>query len=632
VDATQAVKEDTPVLLAKALSLLLALLMLLAAASISLAAGQAGDGRTVIDNERGGYFQRPYNGDWHGLGADFGLRQDSYNYDAMDPEAVKGIHGRLQHFEQLAEINYSWFPSDLLRAYEADEVAYGRPPIWVTATYQGKKRKVLFEWHVTGGWGETQAVNIRDDRFIKFFIKQYCRGVLMNPRRPGWYVGLDNASFIYDLYGVLDDNGKFAGGGLTWDQPFPQSDQEWLDSAKYIFRRVREWAPDVRLVCNEGSQSDERQYEELFRDVPGVILEGFLDRAPWYRGQFYRQLFHRLTGPDVGKIQNFQLNCHGGDMGDQDMDQRLRSGYCAYLIMRGPNAFFGPIGPDGEVDPATYAAMKNALGKPTGSAQSAPEAGKTEEFRVYWREVEGGMAYVNMTGAEKTIQLPSGVWYDRAGTRVTSITLRDYEGDYVTRERGARVAWPTINPRRGEVVSGPITVVLTTEPWSYGATIHYTTDGSEPTESSPIYTGPFEISRTCVVRAKAFKPGLLPSFTASAAYAITDRVPTVYFHLAADEGSAFLDDYPLVALSNPSSASVRVSYAVTGGTAIRADAGVQLRGELYFPPGERYRFIHLPISVARPVEEKQTIVVTLSSPIGAALGEQTTYTYTILAD
>jgi hypothetical protein len=75
-----------------------------------------------------------------------------------------------------------------------------------------------------------------------------------------------------------------------------------------------------------------------------------------------------------------------------------------------------------------------------------------------------------------------------------------------------------------------------------------------------------------------------------------------------------------------------VSYAVTGGTAVKPDAGVQLRGELYFPPGERYRFIHLPIAVARPVRENQTIVLTLSDPIGAALGQQSAYTYTILAD
>ncbi len=58
----------------------------------------------------------------------------------------------------------------------------------------------------------------------------------------------------------------------------------------------------------------------------------------------------------------------------------------------------------------------------------------------------------------------------------------------------------------------PATVTLscTTE----GAPIHYTTDESEPTESSPLYRGPIAISKACTVKAKAFGQGLKPSPTA----------------------------------------------------------------------------------------------------------------------
>ena len=44
-----------------------------------------------------------------------------------------------------------------------------------------------------------------------------------------------------------------------------------------------------------------------------------------------------------------------------------------------------------------------------------------------------------------------------------------------------------------------------------GAAIHYTLDGSEPTEASPLYEGPFRIAESCAIRARAFQDGLPPS-------------------------------------------------------------------------------------------------------------------------
>lgn len=50
------------------------------------------------------------------------------------------------------------------------------------------------------------------------------------------------------------------------------------------------------------------------------------------------------------------------------------------------------------------------------------------------------------------------------------------------------------------------------------ATIHYTLDGSEPTEASPVYTGLLTIQENTPVRAKAFGGGLLSSDVATATY------------------------------------------------------------------------------------------------------------------
>ena len=52
-------------------------------------------------------------------------------------------------------------------------------------------------------------------------------------------------------------------------------------------------------------------------------------------------------------------------------------------------------------------------------------------------------------------------------------------------------------------------IVMTTG--TEGARIHYTTDGSEPTEESELYTGPVFISQNCTFRARAFADGLFES-------------------------------------------------------------------------------------------------------------------------
>ena len=44
------------------------------------------------------------------------------------------------------------------------------------------------------------------------------------------------------------------------------------------------------------------------------------------------------------------------------------------------------------------------------------------------------------------------------------------------------------------------------------AEIHYTTDGSEPTKKSSVFKSPFIINKTCTVKAKAFKKGMVESF------------------------------------------------------------------------------------------------------------------------
>ncbi len=79
------------------------------------------------------------------------------------------------------------------------------------------------------------------------------------------------------------------------------------------------------------------------------------------------------------------------------------------------------------------------------------------------------------------------------------------------------VATPQAFPIGG-LYASPMTLTLASE--TADATIHYTTDGSEPTESSPIYNGAIFISASQVIRAKAFKNGANASEIVTNSYLI----------------------------------------------------------------------------------------------------------------
>ena len=53
------------------------------------------------------------------------------------------------------------------------------------------------------------------------------------------------------------------------------------------------------------------------------------------------------------------------------------------------------------------------------------------------------------------------------------------------------------------------------------ATVRYTTDGSDPTQASALYTGPIEVEKTTTIRARAFRDGVEPSQVVSQTYLIS---------------------------------------------------------------------------------------------------------------
>ena len=83
-----------------------------------------------------------------------------------------------------------------------------------------------------------------------------------------------------------------------------------------------------------------------------------------------------------------------------------------------------------------------------------------------------------------------------------------------------QVATPTFSPAAG-TYAGSVTVTISDA--RRGATIHYTTDGSTPTTSSPVYTGPITLTQTTTIRAMATASGMANSAVASATYTIQQR-------------------------------------------------------------------------------------------------------------
>ena len=80
------------------------------------------------------------------------------------------------------------------------------------------------------------------------------------------------------------------------------------------------------------------------------------------------------------------------------------------------------------------------------------------------------------------------------------------------------VATPTFSKDTG-TYQGPLTVSINCA--TEGATIRYTTDGTDPTQSSQIYFTPLNIVQNTTIKAKAWKNDYQTSATASATYTVT---------------------------------------------------------------------------------------------------------------
>lgn len=134
----------------------------------------------------------------------------------------------------------------------------------------------------------------------------------------------------------------------------------------------------------------------------------------------------------------------------------------------------------------------------------------------------GATIYYTQDGSDPTEQSPiySG---PLTITRTTTVKARAFgaaftPSDIATATITLKLAKPNITPPDGsQFTTSPVNVTITMPPGApSGVTIRYTLDGSEPTAQSLFYSGPFNITETKTVKARAFKDGFLASDVATA--------------------------------------------------------------------------------------------------------------------
>jgi 6-phosphogluconolactonase (cycloisomerase 2 family) len=150
--------------------------------------------------------------------------------------------------------------------------------------------------------------------------------------------------------------------------------------------------------------------------------------------------------------------------------------------------------------------------------------------------------------------------------------------DLVDGAKADRVVLPSFNPPPG-TYNPPRSVTIGSTP---GAVIHYTTDGSTPTSSSPEYKDPIAlggIGTTMTIKAFAEKSGMTDSDVAVAAFAVVSAVPLPVPVFNPDGGRLG----HLVMVSITCAAGATIAYTVDGSTPAVA-AGVIIHGTKYTGP------------------------------------------------
>jgi hypothetical protein len=390
--------------------------------------------------EYGSIFAKPDGFPYSDFGAYIGA---SYYSTNLNPDAIKGHYSRFHHFAP--SDSAIGFPYAALRQYEAQQVAAGKPPIFITATYEGKRRPVIDRGSLkldssnrptSSSYNWVYPVNVRDQRFINFWITKYARPVVLAPMAHlgNAWVYVDGCTLTYPTYGVLDNNNRFV-AGVKWDEPFPQSGNDFQAAASTFFNAVKQQAPDINLMVDIGALSDPTQFQTVYANVPGALQE---DLYGWHSNPTTWMVNHwyATTIPWVSWYgAQGRIAVLGAFLPSNYESGPLLASFALYELLKGPNFFFAPrVG--GTAIPLTAGWMdwNTKLGNPVSAFQSTQQPGKAAGNRLFWRHYTNGYVYLNWTGVTQTVTLPAGTtWLDPNHNHVTKLTIPTWTGSFVNR-------------------------------------------------------------------------------------------------------------------------------------------------------------------------------------------------------
>jgi hypothetical protein len=398
--------------------------------------GTAPQHRTVIGSEVGSIFQNPGGiFPYSDYGAFVGEPAEP-----LPDQAINCVYGQVFQFapgKTYGEPIRKFY--EALRKYDDSQIAQGQAPIFVTATYQGIPLPVYYAPSLDlspagipraprGDW--QQVVNVSDPRFVNFWITTYASNLVNGSK----WLELDEGEFNYAIYGVIDPRGVFV-RGVTWDDPFPQNDSDYLQGVASFYNQVATYnesaATPINTLTDLGSISQPAMYPQVFNGAPGVLVE---DIYSWYtnastsvRNTFYEQSFTLLPWMDSqNKIAILRAEYPGGQ-------NDLITAFAMYSLLKGFNFFFAPGNFEGvSTDPSLWSNYLAALGNPSGAMTSGAPSAQGPAYRLYQRQYENGIVFLNWTGSTQTVDLGSGAYSDPNGNPVTSLSIPDGVGTFVT--------------------------------------------------------------------------------------------------------------------------------------------------------------------------------------------------------
>ncbi|MBL7827830.1 MAG: CotH kinase family protein [Saprospiraceae bacterium] len=150
------------------------------------------------------------------------------------------------------------------------------------------------------------------------------------------------------------------------------------------------------------------------------------------------------------------------------------------------------------------------LSRPNGAIIDAVEVQKTQVHQSWCRNTDGASTWRICTDPTPAASNNGSEQYLRFAAR------------------------PTMSLAAGFYTGNQSVSISSTEP---GVQIRYTIDGTEPTETSNLYSNPLNISQTTVVKAKAYsnESGVFPSFIEYNTYFINESFTLVVMSVAADQ-------------------------------------------------------------------------------------------------